>query len=521
MPLPNMGASSTQPSHPERVDDAVLSVECLAHLGLGKQPFTSNVDSFIYTDPALEMPVNVALEHLRDRSAPVLIKGEQGIGKTTLLKRLQHKASGDLHFCPIESGADISMAAVDYCIRLQWQPRPAHGDPRKLSVSRYLFALMHDNVLPVLVLDDAQLLEPQVLAGLLELKSEMRSEYGEELGLVLSAEPSIESKLEQISKTTPMVSNIYTIALRPLNRDQIRAYLEHRLRAAGATRIDLSDDELIAIQSESGGLPGRLNLAACQAIEARCGGGISRRARKNGRGAGRMVSPAAIGVVVVGLLVALIGVLGGLLNEPEPEDSIQEIALAVPPPEPPPVPEIAESVVDEPTSTPEPPTPEPSIAPSPIERPASALDSPAPKETPFAAPPPQPPSGPGADEVTSMTPAKAPRSEPLAASPVPPGPDALLGPDWLKRQNPEHFTVQILGVGSEAALTAYYASHKLSEPMAYYRTDRGGKGWYVLLAGVYPDADTARRAIASFPAAIRDNNPWIRRIGDIQRSTRP
>jgi DamX protein len=88
-------------------------------------------------------------------------------------------------------------------------------------------------------------------------------------------------------------------------------------------------------------------------------------------------------------------------------------------------------------------------------------------------------------------------------------------------QDPDRFTVQILGVGSAEALRRYFDTHPFSDAIAYYRTVRGGKPWYVLLEGSYPDADAARAAIASFPPEIRRNQPWIRRIGDLQSAARP
>ncbi len=48
------------------------------------------------------------------------------------------------------------------------------------------------------------------------------------------------------------------------------------------------------------------------------------------------------------------------------------------------------------------------------------------------------------------------------------------------------------------------------------RVERNGELFYVLLMGIYEDADRARRAVDSLPDEIGGAEPWIRPLGSLQ-----
>ncbi|HDP88951.1 MAG TPA: hypothetical protein ENN42_03210, partial [Thioalkalivibrio sp.] len=321
MPSPRIAGSSTRRPPPEaRMDSHLLSTASLTRHGLDQQPFLPQwQEAFAYGDASLDMSLNVCLEHLRGESAPVLVKGEQGIGKSALLRRLPARAD-DLQFCLIEAGPETSMAAVDFAVRQCWQPEARHGDPRQLSLDRYLAALCEDGMHPVLALDDAHLLEPRVLGTLFNLKQHMHNKLGQTLGLILAAERSIEPVLSLLDGKLPIVGTLHTITARPLNREQTAAYLAHRLRVAGMSGpMPLNATAVDAIQRESGGLPRDIHRLAAERLDE---AGPPATERQGGIAARlprvqiptRLGMPAVIAMVALGLLVALFGLIAGLLG---------------------------------------------------------------------------------------------------------------------------------------------------------------------------------------------------------------
>ncbi|MFN2349804.1 MAG: SPOR domain-containing protein, partial [Thioalkalivibrio sp.] len=89
---------------------------------------------------------------------------------------------------------------------------------------------------------------------------------------------------------------------------------------------------------------------------------------------------------------------------------------------------------------------------------------------------------------------------------------------WLAQQPATHYTIQILGLGELQALRNYARDQSLAGEMAWFRTQRNDQDWFVLISGNYPDAEAARAAIASLPAEVRRNQPWIRSFGSIQQA---
>ena len=529
----------------------ILPGDCLAKLGLTQQPFLPQwQDAFAYADPALDMSINVALEHLRDQSPPVLIKGEYGIGKSAQLQKLMLKA-GDLHFCRIDAGPETSMAAVDYAVRLQWQPHPRHGDPKQLSLDRYLAALCEDGMRPVLAVDDAHHLEPKVLGTLLNLKQHMKNKLGQTLGLLLTGERGIDRTLALLEPKLRIVSSIYAVMARPLNREQTANYIGARLRAAGLDgELPLDATAIDRIQQESGGLPGTINPAATRALEAQC----TKKAGK-GRGAprlnlarsGRYLMPATVGLVVLGLLAALYGLISGLLSS----DAPTEVVMELPPPSPPAAPpQPTATAADEADKLPRielPPTseapeqPEPLVSaepPSPdeavpkwgesllaeLEQPEAepvATAEPAPTTTPVV-----PAAQPKTSPPTPPTPAAPPARPTATTPPAPPPPrvDASLPQGqlhdalWFMRQDADGYTIQVLGASSADAVTGFYGRHASGLEAAWARTLRNGQAWFVLVIGVFPGADEARLAIEALPASIQANRPFVRRVGNLQEA---
>ncbi|MBK8162790.1 MAG: outer membrane protein assembly factor BamD [Gammaproteobacteria bacterium] len=136
-------------------------------------------------------------------------------------------------------------------------------------------------------------------------------------------------------------------------------------------------------------------------------------------------------------------------------------------------------------------------------------------------------AGPVADQQVTMD---AP--DPAAASAMPaesvdeaagvqgegstvPAQAGLHGADWIARQDPGAYTLQLFSVADAEALQRFVRRHALPD-LAWFETRRQGFPWFSLIHGVYPDAAGARAAAAELPAGLNLPQPWIRRMGEIQ-----
>lgn len=81
---------------------------------------------------------------------------------------------------------------------------------------------------------------------------------------------------------------------------------------------------------------------------------------------------------------------------------------------------------------------------------------------------------------------------------------------------PSSYTVQIVGASSEANIQAFVTAAQLSVTAGYFETRLNGKPWYVVIAGNFPDRESATALISSLPDAAKASGPWVRSLASIQ-----
>lgn len=174
------------------------------------------------------------------------------------------------------------------------------------------------------------------------------------------------------------------------------------------------------------------------------------------------------------------------------------------------------------------PLPDPAPSPAPGSPPAPEA-VPQPEVLPTPVPAPDPALRPEARPAPAPSPTRptpAPTTEPTA--PATPTPAAPAGPpsvdlagdrNWLARQDPAHFTIQLIAAPDLAGAQRFVETHQLSG-IRYIQTRSGGRDFVVALAGSFPSRPAAEAALGSLPSAVRSERPWIRSLGsvrDIQR----
>lgn len=506
----------------ESIHTAPLPMDCLLRHGLEQQPFDAVAgDTFLYTDPALDMPLGVLLDHLHKDDNLLVFKGDLGAGKSTQLLRLLSRSAETLDFCAFKARPGTSFAAIDYTIRQFWGERTDSDEETPLA--ELLCAIAQGSKRPVLVIDDAHHIESGALAELLKLRRQTHTLCDHAPGILLVGEPRLELLLEQANAGDQPSEAHISVQLRPLTREQTEAYLRHRLQVAGADNPDmLSGEQAQAIHLESGGLPLSINAAANRALlqlgaTGTAGAGPMAQTAATPPWKQRWFVPAVAAVVLVGMVITVINILGS-----DGDDALETRELLVlPEPRPlvtpPPPPALPEPPIEEPApmAEPEPESVPPPVAEATPEAPASAPLQPAP-QTPPSSPPAAPAPPPAAPAPAVPAPA-VPAPAPVAPAPAP-RPTGLLDATWLREQPAGRYTIQVLGLSELQALRNYARDQALQGDVAWFRTQRNGADWYVLVVGSYPDADAARAAIATLPAEVRRNQPWVRTFGSIQQA---
>ncbi|MEQ8860017.1 MAG: SPOR domain-containing protein [Pseudomonadales bacterium] len=88
-------------------------------------------------------------------------------------------------------------------------------------------------------------------------------------------------------------------------------------------------------------------------------------------------------------------------------------------------------------------------------------------------------------------------------------------PMALTELPPDLYAVQLVAMSSKPALERYVEQEGITDVSAA-RVERNGKLFYVLILGIYENANDAQRAVASLPAEVAESAPWIRPLGSLQ-----
>ncbi|MFG1174853.1 SPOR domain-containing protein [Erwiniaceae bacterium CAU 1747] len=79
-----------------------------------------------------------------------------------------------------------------------------------------------------------------------------------------------------------------------------------------------------------------------------------------------------------------------------------------------------------------------------------------------------------------------------------------------------NYTLQLSSASRSDTLNAWARKQNLSS-YHVYQTTRNGQPWYVLVSGSYNTSAEAKRAVASLPAEVRAQNPWVKPVSQVKK----
>lgn len=206
-----------------------------SRFGFHSTPFTRElaVDhclSFPQYDEALEALVRVV-----DRRMSAALIAPAGTGKTTLLRRLVGRlpeARYRVHYVKV-----TSLSKRDMCREIARvvgaQPAGSYPTLVQRLQERLLAAVDSDGLRPVLLLDEAHDLRPDVLA-MVRILTNFDMDSRLVVSVVLSGQSPLRTLLrrDELEDVARRLAHVAT--LRTLSRDELTRYVNHRAAVAGA-----------------------------------------------------------------------------------------------------------------------------------------------------------------------------------------------------------------------------------------------------------------------------------------------
>jgi general secretion pathway protein A len=237
--------------------------------GLRENPFNINPDPrFLHRTPRIQEALDQLTYGVQSRKGLLLLTGEVGTGKTTLINHLLDW----LHQQKIPTAFIFnSHLKVNHLFDFILNDFGISTDFRLVSnmlleLNQWLIKRFRAGSTPVLIVDEAQGLSLELLEEIrLLLNLETASE--KLLQIVLVGQPELEEKL----KRPEMRQLRQRIALRcntaPLTFEESRGYIADRLRIAGANREPIFESDAVeALHHYSRGIPRVMNLLCEHAL---------------------------------------------------------------------------------------------------------------------------------------------------------------------------------------------------------------------------------------------------------------
>lgn len=231
--------------------------------GLKAKPFQLNPDPSFYFGSKQHRRAKAYLEYGVQRSEGfIVITGEVGAGKTTIVRGLLASLNPDtvvaanLVTTQLDAEDTLRMVGAAFGVRV----KDVSKADVLMALEAFLVTQTSQGKRCLLIVDEAQNLTSRSVE---ELRMLSNFQFGQQalLQTFLVGQPEFRTILQSPSMQQLRQRVTATCHIGPLDIDETRAYIDHRLKCAGSTgRPTFDAPAYEALHHASGGIPRRINL---------------------------------------------------------------------------------------------------------------------------------------------------------------------------------------------------------------------------------------------------------------------
>jgi general secretion pathway protein A len=234
----------------------------LQFYGLRETPFSPTPDpKFLFQSTRHREALAQLLYGVRERKGFIVLTGEIGTGKTTLLRTLLARLDRDTHVAYVHNSALGIEGLLEYMLQ-DWGLKSSgttHAQ-RLFELNEFLIDQHRQGLSPVLVIDEAQNLSIPTLEAV-RLLSNFETTSQKLMQILLVGQPELRVKLNSAELRQLKQRIGLRCHIGPLSPEETRLYIRHRLRIAGATDAGIFTDAAIQrITEYSQGIPRVVNI---------------------------------------------------------------------------------------------------------------------------------------------------------------------------------------------------------------------------------------------------------------------
>jgi general secretion pathway protein A len=238
------------------------------YFGFAEAPFSLTPDPrFSYTNALYQEAFATLRYGIEARKGFIVITGEAGTGKTTLLRRLmqsfgRHVQTAYIYNPHVTLTELLRLILSDLGLTSRTEDRLA----MIAQLNEYLIKQLKQRNIVTLLVDEAQELSIEMLEEI-RLLSNLETDTQKLLQIVLMGQPELERKLDQPELRQLKQRVALRCRLDPLPSNEVGEYISARLKAVGYSRKDLFHGSAVEkIAAHSRGIPRIINIICDNAL---------------------------------------------------------------------------------------------------------------------------------------------------------------------------------------------------------------------------------------------------------------
>jgi len=239
------------------------------HFELTEEPFSIAANPrFLYMSEVHREALAHLLYGIRNDSGFVMLTGEVGTGKTTvcrcLMEQLPEQSNVAFILNPRVTVIELLGSICDE-LGIAYPPVDRSVKTFVDAINRKLLEQHALGRNTVVIIDEAQNLSVDVLEQL-RLLTNLETNERKLMRIILLGQPELETMLSrpELKQVEQRITARYN--LRPLDRNEIHAYVSHRLAVAGCRERVFSAKVINKIYAKTGGIPRLINILCDRAM---------------------------------------------------------------------------------------------------------------------------------------------------------------------------------------------------------------------------------------------------------------
>lgn len=242
----------------------------LANYGLSQAPFSNQHDDhFLYLDTERAQRLNMLQHMIQYNNLLLIVQGDEGVGKTSLLTRFIKSRAENWFICLVEANTFMDAGQLLFKVAQGFGVQQLPQDSVQLQEMLYaqIATYHHNGQIPILIIDDAHELPKDALLAIFNL-ADAQVDNANLLRIILFAEPQIEKSLNA-RDVRPLRERVtHTMSIPLLDEDTTAEYLKHRMAVAGFNGGSPFTPKMVKrIFRASCGNPARINQLAHETLD--------------------------------------------------------------------------------------------------------------------------------------------------------------------------------------------------------------------------------------------------------------